>query len=96
MLAYAPSVERVITIENISVDELALMVERAAVTSVRGFNRRFHHWLFKVRSGSVEAMQCLEMVEVGKGMEAMRELCDDCEGEGCPQCRWVGEIVRRM
>lgn len=91
-------VKRVMSVEGISPDELNLMLNRAAITSLRGFNRRYFHWVFKVHEDTVESMQSADMVEVGrgKGKEHMSELCESCNGEGCKECGWVGSILRRI
>lgn len=46
MLTLSPQVVATITRYAITREELQRMVERAALTSKQGFNRRFHHWFF--------------------------------------------------
>jgi hypothetical protein len=53
--------------ETISESELAEMLENAAITRLRGFNRRYFHWLFKIEGDTLVEMQHKDMVEVGKG-----------------------------
>ena len=95
-LRVASRVRRVLEAEGISEPELDSMLARSAITSMRGFNRRFHHWLFKVCGREVEAMVSSSVVVVGRGKEQMSEDCARCQGSGCSGCGWHGVIVRRI
>ena len=92
---FGPQVQRVMQGEGISPDELMEMLRKSAITSLRGFNRRYYDWLFKIQGRSVEIMQAAEMREVGRGKDHMVEECERCAGRGCKQCGWVGQISRR-
>lgn len=89
-------VQRVMEGEGISLDELQAMVERSAITSVRGFNRRFNDWIFVVKNGVVCRMQPIDMIEVGQGRDIMYEPHTACLGRGCKECGWSGEIIRKI
>jgi hypothetical protein len=87
---------RVLTAEQISAEELYRMLDEAAFTSVRGCNRRYFQWLFVVRDNVLRDMQLLEVVEVGKGKDRMLEEHDACNGEGCRECGWIGQVSRAI
>lgn len=89
-------VSKTIKAEGISEAELTVMVTKAAITSVRGFNRRYFQWLFKVKDGVVERMEPAEVVEVLEPGDAMEEDCDLCEGAGCAKCHFIGTVWRRV
>ena len=93
---FGPQVQRVMQGEGISPDELMEMLRKSAITRLRGFNRRYYDWLFKIQGRSVEIMQAAEMREVGRGKDHMVEECERCAGRGCKQCGWVGHISRRI
>lgn len=83
--------------EGISPAELDHMVAHAAISSlVEGFNRRFHNWLFEVRQGEVFRMREFDMKTLGRdrGNGSMCEECEQCEGAGCKDCGWIGEVRR--
>lgn len=88
-------VRRVLSLENISTEEVGHMVTHAApVTNERG-NRRFHQWLFSIQNGEVKNMQHWEpptrRIKARADMVSFDE-CDACDGEGCKACGWTGEI----
>ncbi len=88
---------RVLRFEKISEEELAKMLGRACITSLRGFNRRYYHWIFKVQGDTLVEIQradLLEVGKVGKGKTRMMEEHDACAGRGCRACGWVGQIGR--
>jgi hypothetical protein len=87
-------VRRVLGEEGISERVLAEMLDKAAITSMRGFNRRYYQWLFKIEGGTVVEMQRAGVVEVGRGTSKMSEEHDPCAGRGCPGCGWTGFIKR--
>jgi hypothetical protein len=94
---YSQKVLRVLEAEGISEEELEHMVTHAApATNERG-NRRFHHWLFSIQSGTglVMNMSHWEVPkEVHQGSEEMETFDEHepCEGEGCKGCGWTGEV----
>jgi hypothetical protein len=95
-LKFSKQVERVIEDEHISVEELAEMIRRSAITSRSEGNRRFHDWVFcfdKERN-CVNTMRKFTLSEVGQGSMKIEEECENCEGEGCKQCGWAGKVVR--
>lgn len=87
-------VRRVLTGERISDDELADMLRLAAKTKIRGFTRRYFHWLFRVDGDRLEDMQYADLVQVGKGVSPMTEEHEPCMGLGCRGCGWSGQVVR--
>jgi len=87
-------VERVILAEKISAQELEYMLYYAAITRLRGFNRRYFHWLFLVKNDVLLDMQHVELTQVGRGHTKMLEDHDACDGQGCVGCGWVGQIAR--
>ena len=90
-------VHRVLVGENISMEELHLMVEHSALTSTHeGFNRRYHHWLFEVVDGSVLNMRYTETSKIGTGQYPQTEEHLDCGGAGCKGCGWAGEVIRMV
>lgn len=88
---------RIMQEEQISVEELMFMVEHAAKTSLRGCNRRYHHWLFLVEGEVLKDMQYAEGIpEVGNGLVEMMEDHLPCQGRGCKACAWSGSIIRKI
>lgn len=84
----------VLRYEKISEEELAKMLRLAVNTRVRGFNKRYCHWIFKVNGDHLEEMQWVDLLEVGKGKTKMLEEHDSCNGEGCHTCGWSGQVAR--
>ena len=58
---------RVLQAEKISADELYQMLDEVAFTSIRGCNRRYFQWLFKIDGNMLQDMQRLDLVEIGRG-----------------------------
>jgi hypothetical protein len=94
MMNLSEQVLRVLRFEEISEEQLRLMLDRAAITRLRGFNRRYFHWLFKVQGDMLVEIQHVEMLEVGRGSTKMLEEHDPCAGMGCRECGWVGQFGR--
>jgi hypothetical protein len=84
----------ILATEKIAEEELCLMLDSAAITSVRGFNRRYFHWLFKVSGDVLVDMQHEKHLETGKGDTVMFEDHDACDGAGCKACGWIGQVKR--
>lgn len=92
-------VQRVMEAEKISAAELSHMVKRAAISrdsSNEGFNKRYFHWLFRIKGDLLEDMRYVNLVEVGHGESSVFEEHEPCEGDGCRACGWIGEIIRRV
>lgn len=87
---------RVLKAENISPDELYRMLDDVAFTSIRGCNRRYFQWLFTVKNNVLQDMQRADVVEVGRGPNRMLEEHEPCNGEGCHDCGWVGQVYRAI
>lgn len=87
---------RVLQAEKISPDELYKMLDDVAFTSIRGSNRRYDQWLFLVEGNVLKDMQRAEVVQVGRGPNRMLEEHEACDGEGCIECGWVGQVSRAI
>jgi hypothetical protein len=85
---------KVLRSEAIGEAELAEMLRESCITRIRGANQRYFHWLFRVEGGSLKWMQHADVMEVGDGQTRMLEDHEDCAGEGCHDCGWVGKIGR--
>lgn len=99
MLRLSEQVVRVCRGEGISQTELEYMVERAAMTSARGHNRRYFNWLFKVTPFPPDKVKVTSMVTAGALVaheDVMFEEHEACKGEGCKDCGWLGEIARHV
>lgn len=81
--------------EKISPEELKYMIDHAARTQIRGCNRRYFHWVFKIENEAVEDMQLAQLKQEGHGETSMLEEHVDCNGKGCKQCGWTGYSVDR-
>lgn len=94
----SPKVLKVLQAEHISSEELYRMLDELAFTSLRGCNRRYFQWIFKLSSDGklLEDMQRLDLVEVGLGQNRMLEEHEPCSGEGCRDCGWAGVISRAV
>jgi hypothetical protein len=105
-MRYSERVKQIIQAERISEEELNLMVSHSSFTSLRGFNRRYFHWLLSVEGDNglreicevkyVSNMQLADYVEVGKGVDHMMEEHEHCQGAGCSSCGWIGKIIRHI
>lgn len=89
---------KVLKAENISAEELRRMLNKMALTSIRGCNRRYFQWLFQMNSTNtvLSDMQRLDVVEIGRGQNRMLEEHEECGGEGCRTCGWVGQVSRAV
>jgi len=87
-------IQQIVKAENISAEELALMVRHAAKASVRGFNRRYFHWIFQIEGEYLSDMQHSIITEIGTGDSKINEEHFDCYGKGCHECGWVGWVNR--
>jgi hypothetical protein len=83
------AVQQVLKAEGITPQELEEMLSRAAITSLRGANRRFHHWLFRVEDDRV-----YDMFGHVKEMDSVKRWAThpDCNGQGCKDCLWSGVV----
>ena len=97
MTSVLPQVERVLQGEGISNGELDAMLERSAITSQRGYTRRYNDWYFRITpNGVVQKMARVDLLEVGTGTSRMMQPHDECNGVGCQICGWEGSIIRRV
>jgi hypothetical protein len=87
---------KVLQAEKISPDELMTMLREAAFTSLRGCNLRYFQWLFVRKADVLLDMQRADLMEIGRGQNRMLEEHDQCDGEGCRDCGWAGEISRAV
>jgi hypothetical protein len=87
---------KVLTVEKISPEELQHMLTEAAFTSIRGCNLRYFQWLFLKQADVLQDMQRVDLVEIGRGTNRMMEVHDPCNGEGCRECGWAGELSRAV
>jgi hypothetical protein len=88
-------VQRILREESITQTELGQIVARSAMhTLSEGFNRMYHHWLLYVVKGEVRDMQRTDITEVGveRGCGFQYSDHEDCEGQGCKECGWRGEL----
>ena len=91
-------VRSVMQAEGISLGAVLEMVNKSAITSKDGCNRRFHEWLFFVKDAEILRMKKYDTVLLGtdSGNGVMAEDCQLCDGLGCKGCGWRGEIYRYM
>jgi hypothetical protein len=95
LMELSEKVRRVMEGESISEEELAFMLDSAAITRLSGCNRRYHHWLMKVKDDVyVEDMIFASVIELGVGEQKVLEDHEPCNGRGCHECGWRGEIIR--
>jgi hypothetical protein len=88
-------VQQVMEQTAITMDDLLVMLNRSAtITHPSGCNRRYHGWLLHVQDDLVLRMQKLEMTDYSQGCKSQIEECDECFGDGCIQCGWIGQVKR--
>jgi hypothetical protein len=87
-------VKRVMTQAAITLEELRVMIERAAIISHPVCNRRYHKWGMKIEGTKIILLRKLEMVDYSSGAASVIEDCEECEGDGCPDCGWIGQVKR--
>lgn len=97
-LKLGPKVQEVMDHYHISVNEVSLMVQRAAKTSMEGGNRKFHQWLFDVHDEEVVAMRKASRPVEGedRGAGVKEYECPLCQGWGCQECGWWGKVQRYL
>lgn len=89
MLRFSDQVLDVLEGEGIKTSEVEEMLSRAAITSLRGANRRYHQWLFVLQADLV-----VRMFKVLPGQEHLTrwEPHEKCRAWGCLKCGWSGEV----
>lgn len=90
----SPQVERVLKAEQISMQELGEMLNKAAITTHPRGNRRFHSWVFDIKQGTVWRMSAVEDSferKAGTLDLTVFEEHEDCDGDGCRGCGYSGE-----
>lgn len=88
-------VQRILRTEGISQTELDDIAARSAINSKEeGFNRKYHQWLLLVIDGQVRDMERTDVTEVGKdrGKGFVFDEHEVCDGQGCKDCGWRGEV----
>lgn len=90
----APQVQRVMAETAITMDEIEVMITRAAIVSHPHGNRRYHSWVMWVKGDNVMWLCKNHLTQVGHGQDMAQEECQECEGEGCAYCGWVGLVER--
>ena len=84
-------VQDVLDGEDITLPDLQEMVLRGAITSLRGANRRYHHWFFEYDSKrnfvSRMFLHLPVMMDVSSWVS-----CTGCGSWGCKQCGWSGQV----
>lgn len=89
-------VKRVIKGEGISEAELDTMAKKAAINTHDRGNRRFHGWIFDIQGNTLQRMtQDIQRIVRRQGSTnlTVHEDCEECDGDGCKECGWVGEVV---
>ena len=88
-------VKRVMDETAISMTDLQVMVDRAAIiTHSSGCNRRYRSWLMHVNGNCVLLLRKFEMTDYSQGARSEVEECEECWGDGCKECGWVGQVLR--
>jgi hypothetical protein len=87
-------VKRVMAGTAISMDDLEVMVTRAARISHPQGNRRYHTWLLHVDGTKVMLLRKLQMTDYSQGAASVDEECEECWGDGCAECGWIGYVKR--
>lgn len=95
-MTISDQVKKVLKAEKISLEELQKMLSEAAITSQRGYNRRYFEWLFVYKNDEVEKMIRQKTIILGRGEYVQYEEHDPCSGSGCRGCGWSGEIIRKV
>jgi hypothetical protein len=90
-------VKTVCVVEGISEAELRTMVQLSS--PLRGddrANHRFHTWAFFIDKDTQQVTNMCRFghTSVGHGRSPQLEECEHCQGEGCKDCGWRGEVVR--
>lgn len=88
----------VIEANNIDMATLRYMIERAAIVKHPFGNRRFVDWVFDIRGGVCHAMCRFDVLEVGKtgSQHFVYEDHVTCNGAGCAECGWSGQVKRGL
>jgi hypothetical protein len=94
IVGVSDQVKRVMDATAISMDDLQHMVDRAAiVTHESGCNRRYHSWIMHWHGTKVLLLRKLDMTVYRHGLNrSPEEECEDCFGDGCAHCGWVGRV----
>jgi hypothetical protein len=93
--AVSEQVQKVMDATAIELPDLQLMVDRAAIiTHESGCNRRYRNWIMEVRGSVVFFLRKFEMTDYSQGARSIIEECEECWGEGCAHCGWIGQVKR--
>ena len=87
-------VKRVMEQSAITLDDLTMMLVRAAKVTHPEGNRRYHSWLLQVEGKKVLRLRKFDMTDYSQGCRSIEEECEACDGEGCAECGWVGKVKR--
>lgn len=89
-------VKRVMTQAEISQDTLVVMLSKSAVIRHPRGNRRYHDWVFDLDQTKVLRVTKIKHPVILEGDSAMYDACEECDGNGCIDCGWSGEVIRYL
>jgi hypothetical protein len=95
----SPQVEQKLADERLSVEQLEEIVKKSAIIKHVAGNRRYFDWLLRIEGDKVLSLRRInmaedEMTDYASGMEYQVEECEDCYGDGCVHCGWLGKVKR--
>lgn len=84
-------VKAVMLAEDITPQTLEEMVSRAALTTQRGANRRYYHWFMVYNAEEDKLEKLFQHLDCHAHLSRWVKH-QACEGRGCPECLWSGEV----
>lgn len=89
-----PQVKTVCKQAGISELDLKDMARLSAPYTHRWANRRWRFWIFKIEVPSGTVLRLARADSAPPiGFDVMYDECDLCDGGGCAECGWHGEVA---
>lgn len=95
----SPQVEQKLKDEGLTVAQLEEIIRKSAIIKHVAGNRRYFDWLLRIEDDKVLSFRFIgtaeaEMTDYASGLEYQIEECEDCDGDGCTECGWLGKVKR--
>jgi hypothetical protein len=95
----SPQVEQKMLDEKLSLADVEEIVAKSAIIKHVAGNRRYFDWLLRIKDNKVLSLRRIgsavdEMTDYASGLAYQIEECEDCDGDGCKYCGWIGQVKR--
>ena len=95
----SPQVAQKLVDEKLSLADLEEFINKSAIIKHVAGNRRYFDWLLRIEDDKVLSLRHIgtakdEMTDYAGGLEFQIEECEECYGDGCEECGWLGKVKR--